>query len=72
MEHRRGACRLESDHDRKLSRIIRLMVITITSPIGADVPSVTQWKKMQIRRIAEMVHDLEGGGFLASDSVGID
>src|SRR5947209_3127671 len=66
-ENRRGPGCLKTDHRRKRPGFSRVAVFAITCPVRGDVSRVTERKKMEIGRVAEIVDNFEGRRFLSGD-----
>ena len=68
----RGAGRLPAHHARSLRRPAELVVLAEAAPVGGDVAGVADGDEQVVGRVAEGVDDLEGGGLLPLDAVGVD
>ena len=72
-EHeRRGALGLEAEHPRRRLDEARAAVLAEAAPVGRDVAGVADRDGQVVGRVAEVLADLEGGGLLALDAVGVD
>src|SRR5207248_3325192 len=63
---------LESKHARQSVRFFGRVIFLVAFPVGGDVAGVADRQEMKVGRIAELIADLESGGFLAFDADGID
>ena len=48
------------------------LVLGVTAPVGRDIPAVADRQDVQVRRVAEVVDDLEGRGLLPLDPDRVD
>src|SRR5205809_7730906 len=67
-----GSGGLVAEHAREGVGLFRGVVFLVAFPVGGDVAGVADGDEMKVRRIAELVADLEGGGLLPFQAHGVD
>src|SRR5437762_11555101 len=72
MNEGRGSLGLKAEHARTTRRQSRGLGLDESLPVRGDVAGVADRDAERIRRVAERVADLERGGLLSLDAVGID
>ena len=71
-DYGRGAGGLPAHHPRLPGGDLRLIVLDEPAPVGGNVPRVAHRDEQQVGGVTQSVHDLEGGGLLSVDTVGVD
>jgi hypothetical protein len=72
MKYGCGMFRLNSNHPRQHPRFVELPVFRITGGIGSEISSIAKRKNVNVRRLTELIDNLERRRFLSGDSIRID
>src|SRR5207302_294262 len=68
----RGAGRLPAEHSRQTFGLSDRKIFLKPFPVSGDIAGVAHWKKMKVRRAAQLVADFKRGGFLSVDPIRVD
>ena len=72
MIERGGACGLHAEHLRELSAPAEVLELLVPLPVGGDVSCIADRQDVDVGSVAQLLDDLERGGLLPLDAVGID
>src|SRR3954471_426978 len=72
INNRRSSGGLEPKHARQFLSLPGGMVFFIAAPISGDIPCIANRQKMEVRRAAQLIANLERSGFLSFNPDGVD